>query len=57
MTRILFLTPVGKLVSNPNWSILDRRGWRYRLSTSRFQKSDTVLFAVSKAAILGASFL
>jgi len=43
---ILILISLGLLVSNPNWTAMDRRGGRYRPSTSRFQKSDMVRVAV-----------
>jgi hypothetical protein len=41
------LTSVGPSVSNPNWMTLDRRGGRYRLSISRFHKTDMVRVAVN----------
>jgi len=44
------LTPSGPLVSNPNRTNQDRRGRRYPLSTSRFQKPDMVPVAVSIAS-------
>jgi hypothetical protein len=43
----LILTSLGQLMSNPNWTALDRRGGRYRPSTSRFQKADMMRFAVN----------
>jgi hypothetical protein len=41
------LASVGPSMSNPNWMTLDPRAGRYRPSTSRFQKSDMVTFAVN----------
>lgn len=49
------LTSLGQLVSNPNWTAINLRGGRYRPSTSRFQKEDTVPLAVIIAAFFGVS--
>ena len=49
-------TATGQLVSNPNRTTLERRGPWYRLSTSCFQKSDRVPFAVTSTSLLVVEF-
>ena len=52
----LILTSIGPFVSNPNLTTLDRNSRWYRLSTSRFQKPDTVPFAVSTTRLAATIF-
>ena len=45
--------PAGQLVSNPDWTTLERPGQKYCLSTSRFQKPDMMPVAVTSTSFLG----